>query len=185
MTPSHHASAAGALMLSCALLTLSVSGCSASVRSGSFRNIAVSALPRNQAVLTNDRIDRYTTYAAYFRLGKDADRLGVSVIAEYVADIMGTKKTRIAYFIVEKVIDMSRLNNRNLRQLHAELGRNFNNDWNCEKEIALASSKSEPFKNLDAGSLYRVRYTAFAEENFTFIVTLKADCAVTFVEAPK
>ncbi len=185
MTLSHHAHASGALLIICALLVLSVSGCTANLREKSYRNTAVSAVPLEKAVRTNDRIDRYATYVSYFRLGKDVESMRVGVTAEYVADIMGTKKTRTSYFVVEKIIDMSRLKNKNLTRLHSELGRNFNSDWNRDLEITLASNKSEPFKSLDAVSLYRVRYTAFAEENFTFTVTIQADCAVTFVEEPK
>jgi hypothetical protein len=173
-------------MLICALLAVSPSGCTPNLKERSYRNTAVSAVPIAAAARTNDRIDRYETYASYFRIGKAVESMKVGVSAEYVADIMGTKKTRNSYFIVEKVIDMSRLGNRNLTHLHAELGRNFTGDWTRnDKEISLVSSKSEPFKNLDADSLYRIRYTTFANENFTFTVTIKADCAVTFEEAPK
>jgi hypothetical protein len=181
----NHASPAGALALLCALLAFSVPGCSGNIKNKSYRHSAVSAVPGNQVVRTNDRIDKYTAFVSYFRLGKDVESINISVMAENVADILGTKKTRKAYFIVEKVIDMTRLKNPNLTRLHAELGRNYDTDWKRDANITLVSSKEAPFKNLDAGSLYRVRYTAFADENFTFIVTIKADCAVTFVEAPK
>ena len=186
MTRSHHAPASCALTLVCALLALSVSGCTANLKERSYRNTVVSAVPLEKAVRTNDRIDRYLTYAAYFRLAKDVERFKIGVTAEYVADIMGTKKKRTTYFIVEKVIDMSRMKNKNLTRLHAELGRNYNSDWSRgDTDITIVSSKSEPFKNLDAGSLYRVRYTAFAAENFTFTVTIQADCAVTLEDEPK
>jgi hypothetical protein len=185
MTRLNHASPAGALALLCALLAFSVPGCSGNIKNKSYRYSVVSAVPGNQAVRTNDRIDRYATFVSYFRLGKDVESFNISVTAENVSDILGTKKTRRAYFIVEKVIDMTRLKNPNLTRLHAELGRNYNSDWNRETDITLVSSREAPFKNLDADSLYRVRYTAFANEIFTFIVTIKADCAVTFVEAPK
>ena len=185
MPRSNHASVSCALTIACALLALSVSGCTSNLREKSYRNTAVAVVPLDRTIRTNDRIDRYTTFVSYFRIAKDVESMKIGVSAEYVADIMGRKKARNTYFIVEKAVDMSRLGNRNLARLHAELGRNFNGDWNRDKEITLVSSKSEPFKNLDAASLYRVRYTTFAEENFTYTVTIKADCAVTFVEEPR
>ena len=185
MTRTHLAPVSAALMIICALPALFASGCTPNLREKSYRNTAVLTVPLEKAVRTNDRIDRYTTFAAYFRLAKDVQSVKVGVTAEYVADIMGTKKKRTSYFIVEKVTDMSRFKNRNLTHLHTELGRNFNSDWNRDTEITLVSIKSEPFRNLDSGSLYRVRNTTFAEENFTFTVTVMADCAVTFVEEPR
>jgi hypothetical protein len=183
--PASSAARACALALIVALPAAAAIGCSANLKNKSYRTTVVAAVPGAPAARTNDRIDKYATYASFFRLGKNVDSITISVTAENVADILGTKKTRKAYFIVEKVIDMTRLKNPNLKHLHAELGRNYNNDWNREMEITLVSTGDEPFKTLDAGSLYRVRYTTFADENFTFIVTIKADCAVTFVEAPR
>jgi hypothetical protein len=177
--------AAGTIALLCALLALSMPGCTGNIRNKSYRNNKTAIVAADKSARTNDSIEKNATYASYFRLSKDVDTIKIGVILEYVSDILGTKKTRNVYFIVEKVIDMTKLKNPRLTSLHAELGRNFDNDWNRDADITLVSDREQPFKTLDAGSLYRVRYTTFAEENYTFIVTVKADCDITFVEAPK
>ena len=178
-------SAAGTVALLSAMLAFSLPGCTENIKNKTYRHSEVSTVSAGQGVRTNDRIEKNATYVSYFRLARDVDMINVSVMVEYVTDILGTKKTRKVYFIVEKVIDLAKLKNPRLTSLHTELGRNFDNNWNRDENITLVSNRELPFKTLDAGSLYRVRYTTFAEENYSFIVTVKADCDVTFVEAPK
>ncbi|MBN2158312.1 MAG: hypothetical protein JW807_02875 [Spirochaetes bacterium] len=172
------------LLLAAALSATLTSGCVSIQKERSFKQSSVTTVSIENAVPCRDMIDRYTTYMVYFRLEKPVDALSVSVTAEYVADITGAKKSRKTYFIVEKIVDMSRFKNRNLKDLHAEIGRNYDADWNRGKELTLISNDTEPFKSLDADSTYRIRFTAFALENFEFTITVNADCAVTFANAP-
>ncbi len=127
-------------------------------------------------------IDRYPTATMFFKLDKSVDALSIGIMAEYIADITGTKKTRKTYFVVEKIIDMSQLKFAKNKYHYAEIGRNFDADWNREKEITLVSSKTEPFKNLDGDSIYRIRFTTFSQENVDYTIRINADCAVTFMD---
>lgn len=167
------------------ILSVALAGCASTQEGRVFKKSSVMTVSGETAILSADRIDRYPTYMVYFRLEKPADAVSISITAEYVADITGAKKSRKAYFIVEKIVDLSQFKNIKLGNLHTEIGRNYDAEWNREKEITLISSKSEPFKNLDADSTYRIRFTTFAQENFEFTIVVNADCAVTFMNSAK
>src|SRR4030042_877526 len=174
----------GGRLFLCAALAAALPGpgCATGQRPRAFKESHAKTLSRAEAPRSFELIDNYETFVIHFRLAKDAPALSVGISAEYVADITGAKKTRKTYFIVEKIIDMSQFKNANLKYLYAELGRNFDAEWNREREITLVSNKIEPFKNLDAGSTYRTRYTTFSNANFEYIITINPDCGVTFID---
>jgi len=136
---------------------------------------------RSSAAITAEPIDRYETYQVFFTLEKAVPAISVSVSADYVSDIFGTKKSRRTYFIVEKRVTIPRRGGA-ANAIFVELGRNFDADWNREKDILIASDPTRPFHSLNPSDLYRVRFTAFAREPFEFTITVKADCGVAFVE---
>jgi len=142
----------------------------------------VKSIPGSEAVPTGEQIDRYATMVAYFRLGNPVDEISISISAEYVADITGAKKIKKTYFIVEKIVDFSRYKYRDMKYLYAEIGRNFDADWNREKELVMVSDKTVPFKNLDEKSIYRIRYTTFSTEATDYVITIGANCEVSFIE---
>jgi len=141
----------------------------------------VKSIAGGEAVRTVDQIDRYDTLIAYFKLGKPVNEISINILAEYVADITGAKKTKKTYFIVEKIVDMSKYKYRDMKYLYAEIGRNFDPDWNREKELVIASNKTVPFKALDENSIYRIRFTTFSTEDTDYAITINADCEVTFI----
>jgi len=169
------------------LPALAGSGCAsayttADKKSRAFKQSSVKTLSSIEAVKSADPIDRYPASMIFFKLDKNAEALSVNITAEYTADVTGTRKTKKTYFILEKIIDMSNLKNRKDKYFYAEIGRNFDPDWNRQKEIILVSSSSEPFKNLDGNSLYRIRFTTFSTTNVDFTITINADCGVTYLD---
>ncbi len=163
------------------------SGCAsasttADKKSRTFKQGSAKTLSSIEAAKSADPIDRYPASMIFFKLDKNAEALSINISAEFIADVTGRKKTKKTYFIVEKVIDMSSLKNRKDKYFYAEIGRNYDPDWNRQKEITLVSSKSEPFKNLDGNSLYRIRFTTFSTENVDFTITINADCGVTYLD---
>jgi hypothetical protein len=169
--------------LLCVLLIISLmSGCATGPQPRRYKYSGVKTITGSEAVRTNDQIDRYATLATYFKLGKAVDEISIGITAEYVADITGAKKIKKTYFIVEKIVVMSNYKIKNLKYLFAEIGRNYDADWNREKEITLASNKTVPFKALDEKSIYRIRFTTFSTENTNFVITIGADCEVTFMD---
>ena len=178
--PSHYFAMSSLL---CVLLLASLmSGCATGPQIRRYKYSSVKSIIGSEAVRTNDQIDRYATLATYFKLGKAVDEISIGITAEYVADITGAKKIKKTYFIVEKIVDMTNYKIRNLKYLYAEIGRNYDADWNREKEITLASNKTVPFKALDEKSIYRIRFTTFSTEDTDFVITIGADCEVTFMD---
>jgi hypothetical protein len=171
------------LSLLCVLLPVSLmSACAAGPQIRKYKYSLVKTITGNETVRTNDQIDRYATLVTYFKLGKAVDEISLSITADYVADITGTKKIKKTYFIVEKIVDMSNYKIKNLKYLYAEIGRNYDADWNREKDITIASNKTVPFKALDEKSIYRIRFTTFSTEDTDFVITINADCEVTFMD---
>jgi len=84
---------------------------------------------------------------------------------------------------VEKIVDMSKYKYREMRYLYAEIGKNFDSDWNREKDLVIVSNKTVPFKALDEKSIYRIRYTTFSTEDADYIITIGANCEVTFIDS--
>jgi hypothetical protein len=171
-------SAIGAL-----LVTSLMSACATGTLIQKYKYSGVKSIANIAVVQTGDTIDRYATMVAYFRLGNPVDEISISISAEYVADITGAKKIKKTYFIVEKIVDMSKYKYRDMKYLYAEIGRNFDADWNREKDIVIVSNKTVPFKNLDEKSIYRIRYTTFSTEATDYVITIGANCEVTFIDS--
>jgi hypothetical protein len=167
----------------CALLAaVLAAGCATGQKERKYKNRTIKKYSSAEAKRTDELIDRYATYVCFFKLDKDADAVSIGITADYVADITGAKKIKKTYFIVDKLIDMSRFTNKKMRQLYAEIGRNFDADWNREKELTLVSSRTEFFKKLDGTSAYRIRFTTFSMEPCDFTITISTDCGVTFTD---
>jgi hypothetical protein len=139
------------------------------------------SIARGKAVLTRDEIDGYATHELYFRLDKPVDSIRIGITSVFVADIAGTKESRLTYFIVEKIIDVKKSGNTGVRRFYSEVGRNFDLEWNAKKEIIIASEEGSPFKALEGDSVYRIRYTTFSPEDFVYTITIDADCGITFM----
>ncbi|HOT46266.1 MAG TPA: hypothetical protein PLM53_16000 [Spirochaetota bacterium] len=147
-----------------------------------YKQSSVKTFSSIEAVKSAEPIDRHAASMIYFKLDTSVDALSISITAEHTADIMGTKKVRKTYFVVEKAVDMSHFKLAKNRIHYAELGRNFDPDWNREKEITLVSKKTVPFRELDGNSVYRIRFTTFSTEPVDYTVRINADCSVTFMD---
>ena len=168
------------------LPVLSVSGCATQGKKDNggrtFKLSSAKTFSSMEAGKAAEPIDRYAAFQMFFKLDRSVDAISVGISAEYTADITGARKIKKTYFIVERVVDMSNVKFVKNKYLYAELGRNFDADWNREKEITIVSKKSEPFKDLDGASLYRVRFTIFSPENVDYTLRINADCGVTFLD---
>jgi hypothetical protein len=182
-TPSRRSNAARTL--ACAVITalfpFLIQGCAGGTKKPSFRYQGVKAIPVGAAT-RGEAIDGYEAYVVQFRLEKAVEAMTVGISAEYVADITGKKKYKKAYFIVEKIVDLPGAGGTQARRISVEMGRNFDADWNREKDITIRSLKTVPFRTLDAESLYRIRFTAFSRDPFDYTITVDADAPVTFID---
>ncbi len=161
------------------------SGCAATgqKKERKYRQSSVKIFSGVEAAKSAEPIDRHPASMIYFKLDTSVTALSISITAEYTSDIMGTKKIRKTYFVVEKAVDISHIRMAKNRIHYAELGRNFDADWNREKEITLVSDRTAPFRELDGSSVYRIRFTTFSPENVDYTVRINADCPVTFMDS--
>lgn len=172
-------------ILSMAIMTSTLAaGCSSGQRAISYKQSFTSAVASREAPRSPVKIDRYAAYTAYFRLERPVKSIRIGITAEYIADIAGTRKPRKTYFIIEKMIDTAHFKNKNVKDIFTELGRNFETDWTRTREIEVNSVNNNLFRSLDEKSVYRIRYTAFLNEDLDFIIKVEADCGVTFVNEP-
>lgn len=185
-TPSTKSGAAKTLACAAilAFMALLIQGCAGGMKRPSYRHHGVRNIPVGTTV-RGDAIDGYDAYVVHFRLEKAVESMTVGISAEYVADITGKKKYKKAYFIVEKIVELGAAGGKQARRINVEIGRNFDADWNREKDVIIRSLKTEPFRILDADSLYRIRYTPFSRDPFDYTITVDADSPVTFVDDVK
>jgi hypothetical protein len=172
------------ILAAAALLHYFFVGCASSAVQA-YKKSSTISIPRDKARMTRDEIDRYETHEVYFKLDKAVDSIKIGITAVFVADIAGTKESRVTYFIVDKIIDVKKLRNADVRRIYSEIGRNFDLDWNAKKEIVITSERGSPFKALDEDSVCRIRYTTFSRENFVYTITIDADCGVTFMDGTR
>ncbi len=149
-----------------------------------FKQTQAVTIPAGKTTRSKEEIDGSETYMVYFRLAKSVDSVRISMISEYITDILGTKKTLESYFTVEKAIPAEHFKNLKTRYFFTEIGKNFDiTDWTRVKEITIVSEKGSPFKALEDGSVYyRIRFTAFSKESLDFTIKIEADCEVTFMD---
>jgi hypothetical protein len=147
-----------------------------------YEEINAKTISAGSASRSNDRIDQYTTYMIYFKLEKKVDSMRISVAAEYIADILGTRRRRNSFFVVEKTVDVRQFKKQEAEYVYAEIGNNYTADWKSEKDITVVSEKGNPFKDLEGGSTYRIRFTTFTSDDFEFTINIEADCKVTYFD---
>jgi hypothetical protein len=123
-------------------------------------------------IKSNDRIDREKTWQVFFLLVKPEDCIKI-IFKSSLPDTTGKTAPVKTFFIVEKIIDISRFNKKG-GVMYSEIGRNFDSSWSEAGEIMLCSSKTDPIKILSKAA-YRIRFTALTAENFTFEVTVKSN----------
>jgi hypothetical protein len=169
------------LSLSAALMPSCASGGPAQA-ARTYKQSQAVTIPAGTAIRSKEEIDGSESYMVYFKLGKAVDSIRIGMNSEYVADILGTKKTLELYFIVEKAIPAEHFKNIKTRYLFTEIGKNFDiTDWTRGKEITIVSEKGSPLKALEDGPAYRIRFTAFSTESLDFMINIEADCEVTFM----
>lgn len=128
------------------------------------------------ATKSNELIDNSTTYQVFFNLDKTAQCIDVSVIAQE----QNKKRVRCA-FIVEYMVDTSSFLNKPSKPVYTELSRNFDINWRFLNVVTICSDKTDPLKRLKPGS-YRIRFTAFRNNYYDFIIEIKSAVPVIIIK---
>ncbi len=130
--------------------------------------------------ISKESIDRGKTHEVLFRLEKDVDAVNISIAAiEKPGEFAETRYTCKTYFIVEKIIDVTRFKNKKTVAF-TEMGRNFDLKWERTNDLTILSRKNDPLLTLDKNAAYRIRFTAFRSIPCEYTVEIKADCRIFF-----
>jgi len=155
--------------------------CSSSDKVLVFKNENKHKIPFKGYSLSNEKIDRFTTYEIYFSLEKPVKCIKAEIFANFVSDTFtGKTKPTKTFFIIEKIIDLSGFKNPGIKNTYTEIAKNFDPQWNRQKELVICGSDSDPFKTLDEKSPYRIRFTTFGNEEYEFEIVIFADCKTFF-----
>lgn len=145
------------------------------------------------SIESSNKIDKEITYEIYFTIEKDEKclKLTIQSIAEYEGIVKDEKIVK-TYFIVEKAIDISRFVSEESQKspkvkedipkiAYSEIGKNFDLRWNRKRDLLICTSGEDPIKKLNKSS-YRIRFTTFMKDNFSFTITAYSNQKITFIE---
>lgn len=134
----------------------------------------------NKVILSKEKIDKEDTYEVYFTIKNREMCIKIGMSSKIYDSITRNGKIVKTFFIVEKVVDISQFNDRRGEKIvFSELGRNFDHNWEREKDITICSSKVDPIKRLDK-NIYRIRFTTFMKKEFNFEVSLFSKNKIDF-----
>lgn len=174
-----------ALLPAALALVLMAASCSAAGKNNTTQKGAPYQGDTGKALESADRIDREKTYEIYFRLTTPEECIRVEMTSRAPESAI-EKKVRVirTFFIVEKSVDLSKFDVRNAaRTVFSEIGRNYDQNWNRTKEITLCSTPSDPIRKMDP-SLYRIRFTSFRDDPFSFEIIIYSKNSAVFSEKP-
>jgi hypothetical protein len=132
-------------------------------------------------VISKEKIDGTNAFEAYFRLEKPVKCLKISISATSFADSFGKKQVVLkTYFTVEKALNITNFKAGKDKYMFSEMGKNFDQQWDRSRDITVCSSEDDPIKKFDSKSVYRIRFTPFTNDNFTYQIKISCDEKVIF-----
>jgi hypothetical protein len=134
-------------------------------------------------IASKEKIDGTNAYETYFKLDKAVKCLKISISATAFADSFGKKQVVLkTYFTLEKALNIVNFKAGKDKYLFSELGRNFDQQWDRSRDITVCSSDEDPIKKLDSKSVYRIRFTPFTGENFSYQIKISSDEKALFLK---
>ncbi len=132
-----------------------------------------------------DDIDTEKAYEVYFRLEKPVDCIKLNIVSKYIPDRFSGKKEHIlTFFVLDRLIDLSRFGSHREKYEASEMGRNFDSAWNRRRDLVICTGPEYPLLKLDEKRVYRLRFTTFRKVNFEYRIDIHADARVIFIEKP-
>ncbi len=113
-------------------------------------------------------IDNSTTYQCYYILSRPESKLRISMNAA------GNSEELQPYFIAEKYYKLT-INAVDLDS-YTEIGANHDSDWTIQQPLEIIPSPEDPLIALNTG-IYRIRFTVFSEEPFSYTITIGSNSA--------
>ena len=158
-------------------------GCSSLQDQKSFskRKIVTGIVTRE--IRSAESIDRSPTYEIYFKLKESVPCLQIQATSRYLEP--GISQNYISlkvYYILEKVVNISKFSKSGKRYEHTPLGKNYTDTWEYIRDKIICENKNEPLQKLDNQSFYRLRFTAFSDMSFEYTITIQSDTEVIPVD---
>jgi len=133
---------------------------------------------------STDKIDKSNTYEIKFTLNNTEDCIKIKVSSYKTDEILNEKITLNTFFTVEKILDISNFNDPGSKITYSELDSNYDNNWKTKPEIIICSVNN-PIKRLNKDDKFRIRFTAFQENNFSYEIIIQSDYGIKSEMAAK
>ncbi len=135
-------------------------------------------------IVSKEKIDGTNAYETYFKLEKPVKCLKVSISATAFADSFGKKQVVLkTYFTLEKALNITNFKAGKDKYTFSEIGKNYDQQWDRSRDITVCSSDDDPIKKLDSKSVYRIRFTPFTGENFSYQIRISSDEKAVFLKS--
>jgi len=169
-----------ALLPALVFILLLYTGCSRSARD-IYRFSNSHKGQSTQLTLSKDLIDSGRTYELYFRLEKEVRCIEVNLVCSVLKNqFTGERMMISSCYLVERVIDIRSFSKIKADYMFSEIGRNYDENWNCNRTTRICSSRKDPIRTFSPDSLYRIRLTSFNSADFDYRLMVKADTRIKF-----
>jgi hypothetical protein len=136
-----------------------------------------------ELLTSKEKIDGTNAYETYFTLEKPVNCIKISISATAFADDFGKKQVVLkTYFTVEKVVNIKNFKFGKEKYTFSEMGKNFDQQWDRSRDITVCSSEDDPIKKFDAKSVYRIRFTPFTGDKFSYQIKISSDVKALFLK---
>jgi hypothetical protein len=130
---------------------------------------------------SKDKIDNEKTFELFFILDDNEECMAINISLESYDETLN-KYTKIkTFFIVEKLIDISKFN-PDKKSIFSEISRNYDYNWNTKQKIEICSSTTDPIKILNKNNNFRIRFTVFKNINFKYEIIISSKHPVKITE---
>jgi len=131
--------------------------------------------------LSEEKIDNRQTYEVSFNLENPVECINIEMEAAYIQKTFPDENIpKRVYFIVEKKLQMPQLKNSK-DQKYMTVGRNFNTDWEIYSPVRICINRNDTLISLN-DSEYRVRFTVFEKIPFYYILKIRCESKIIFVQ---
>lgn len=158
-------------------------GCATMEKNSAYSSEQVFTGTVSEKIKSPDSLDRAQTYEVYFKPDKPVSCMMIGLTGrQNEQGLTGTSRPLKIFFMVDRLVDISRYGKNDTKFVHTELAKNYNKDWEQTREISLCSKENDPMMQVNSGSRYRIRFTTFTSGKYEYTVTFKSDCQITFWE---
>ncbi|MCX7677891.1 MAG: hypothetical protein N2316_01600 [Spirochaetes bacterium] len=152
--------------------SLSIFCCTSYEQTANYRHISYFEGNSSRSEKSDQKIANSPTWQIFFSMLKPEKCIKIVFTSKTeIETLKGTIVNEIiSYFIVEKLIDISRYN-FDKKNIFYEIGKNFDLRWNTSQIAIICTDDNDPLKKLEPG-LYRIRFTGFKSSDFNYRIEI-------------